>query len=312
MNAEYAGFFDIGMVQRNEANAIIVHGTMCLIRRAALEGAAAGRATPSVEDTDLGLAMLDKAGSRTTPPALRLRLLPDTFEAYKKQRHRWAFGGLQILRRTLATFAAGTTGSRANRNANMPSAGSTGSAPRASASWSQFSISCGCPVVAFARHRGPGPEATLPIWPRSPSSLVAFHRALSLARAHPGSRRQMSARSARRCPMQWTVARAVGSASSRSACPSCAPPRAAPPARAAISRPSGRRDRRRSVIGAFIVVHDQLQASSRDQYVRTSVLMVQSLPFLAAVALRSLIEGIALEPVRLLARRRGQSRGAST
>src|SRR3954470_16346268 len=30
MNGEYAGFFDIGMVQRNETNAIIVHGTMCL------------------------------------------------------------------------------------------------------------------------------------------------------------------------------------------------------------------------------------------------------------------------------------------
>src|SRR5262249_53384990 len=37
LNGEYAGFFDIGMVERNEANAIIVHGTMCLIRRAALE-----------------------------------------------------------------------------------------------------------------------------------------------------------------------------------------------------------------------------------------------------------------------------------
>src|SRR5215472_7068484 len=33
MNGEYAGFFDIGMIQRNEENAIIVHGTMCLIRR---------------------------------------------------------------------------------------------------------------------------------------------------------------------------------------------------------------------------------------------------------------------------------------
>ena len=37
MNGEYAGFFDIGMVQRNEANAIIVHGTMCLMRRAAMD-----------------------------------------------------------------------------------------------------------------------------------------------------------------------------------------------------------------------------------------------------------------------------------
>ena len=37
MNGEYSGFFDIGMVQRNEANAIIVHGTMCLIRRTAMD-----------------------------------------------------------------------------------------------------------------------------------------------------------------------------------------------------------------------------------------------------------------------------------
>ena len=33
MNSEYAGFFDVGMVQRNEDNAIIQHGTMCLMRR---------------------------------------------------------------------------------------------------------------------------------------------------------------------------------------------------------------------------------------------------------------------------------------
>ena len=48
MNGEYAGFFDIGMVQRNEANAIIVHGTMCLIRRDRdRRPPAAGRAAPS-------------------------------------------------------------------------------------------------------------------------------------------------------------------------------------------------------------------------------------------------------------------------
>ena len=26
-------------------------------------------------------------------------LLPDTYDAFKRQRHRWAFGGLQILRK---------------------------------------------------------------------------------------------------------------------------------------------------------------------------------------------------------------------
>ncbi|HXQ08611.1 MAG TPA: glycosyltransferase, partial [Bradyrhizobium sp.] len=55
MNAEYAGFFDIGMVQRNEYNAIIVHGTMCLIRRTALEAAGGWSSDTIVEDTDLGL-----------------------------------------------------------------------------------------------------------------------------------------------------------------------------------------------------------------------------------------------------------------
>ncbi len=39
MNGEYAGFFDIGMVQRNEVNAIVTHGTMCIMRRSAMESA---------------------------------------------------------------------------------------------------------------------------------------------------------------------------------------------------------------------------------------------------------------------------------
>ena len=71
MNGEYAGFFDIGMVQRNEANAIIVHGTMCLIRRdGARSPPAAGRATRSCEDTDLGLhhARARLAGPLHQPP----------------------------------------------------------------------------------------------------------------------------------------------------------------------------------------------------------------------------------------------------
>src|SRR6266851_5021959 len=59
MNGEYAGFFDIGMVQRNEANAIIVHGTMCLIRRAAMEMASGWAGDTICEDTDLGLAIIE-------------------------------------------------------------------------------------------------------------------------------------------------------------------------------------------------------------------------------------------------------------
>ncbi|MGA9090659.1 MAG: glycosyltransferase, partial [Bradyrhizobium sp.] len=59
MNGEYAGFFDIGMVQRNEVNAIIVHGTMCLIRRAAMDMAGGWAGDTICEDTDLGLAIIE-------------------------------------------------------------------------------------------------------------------------------------------------------------------------------------------------------------------------------------------------------------
>ena len=100
MNGEYAGFFDIGMVQRNEANAIIVHGTMCLIRRAALDSAGGWSSDTIVEDTDLGPDVLEQGWQiHYTNRRYGYGLLPDTFDAYKKQRHRWAYGGFQILRK---------------------------------------------------------------------------------------------------------------------------------------------------------------------------------------------------------------------
>ena len=105
MNGEYAGFFDIGMVQRNEVNAIIVHGTMCLIRRAALEAAGGWSSDTICEDTDLGLTLLE-AGWRAhyTNKRYGHGLLPDSFDAYKKQRHRWAYGGFQILKKHWRRF----------------------------------------------------------------------------------------------------------------------------------------------------------------------------------------------------------------
>src|SRR5207248_2802754 len=100
MNGEYAGFFDIGMVQRNEANAIIVHGTMCLMRRAALVSVGGWSSDTIVEDSDLGLAVLEGGWQiHYTNRRYGHGLLPDTFEAYKNQRHRWAYGGIQILKK---------------------------------------------------------------------------------------------------------------------------------------------------------------------------------------------------------------------
>jgi exo-beta-1,3-glucanase (GH17 family)/cellulose synthase/poly-beta-1,6-N-acetylglucosamine synthase-like glycosyltransferase len=108
MNHEYAGFFDIGMVERNEANAIIVHGTMCLIRREALIAAGSWSSDTIVEDTDLGLSLLEQAWrTHYTQNRYGWGLLPCDFAAYKRQRHRWAYGGVQLIKKHWRAFLPG-------------------------------------------------------------------------------------------------------------------------------------------------------------------------------------------------------------
>jgi exo-beta-1,3-glucanase (GH17 family)/cellulose synthase/poly-beta-1,6-N-acetylglucosamine synthase-like glycosyltransferase len=110
MNREYAGFFDIGMVQRNEANAIISHGTMCLVRRSALIDAGGWSTDTIVEDADLGLSLLARGWqTHYTRRRYGWGLLPSDFAAYKKQRHRWAYGGVQLIKKHWRAFIPGRT-----------------------------------------------------------------------------------------------------------------------------------------------------------------------------------------------------------
>jgi glycosyltransferase involved in cell wall biosynthesis len=97
--AEYRGFFRIGMVTRNERNAIIQHGTMTLVRRAVLESAGGWAEWCITEDAELGLRILE-AGHEAhyTPVSQGRGLMPDTFVDFKKQRYRWAYGAMQILK----------------------------------------------------------------------------------------------------------------------------------------------------------------------------------------------------------------------
>ena len=97
--AEYRGFFQLGMVTRNERNAIIQHGTMTLVRRDAFERAGSWAEWCITEDAELGLSILE-AGleARYTPRSYGRGLMPDTFVDFKKQRFRWAYGAMQILK----------------------------------------------------------------------------------------------------------------------------------------------------------------------------------------------------------------------
>lgn len=97
--AEYKGFFHLGMVTRNERNAIIQHGTMTMVRRSVLEEAGCWGVSTITEDTELGLRVFEQGHEATyIEHSYGHGLIPDTFTDYKKQRHRWAYGAMQILR----------------------------------------------------------------------------------------------------------------------------------------------------------------------------------------------------------------------
>ncbi|RTR16010.1 glycosyltransferase [Azospirillum griseum] len=99
MAAEYRPFFDVGMQEGVANQAFICHGTMILLRRAAMERVGGWSEAGICEDTELGLRIL-AAGYRAayTDERLGAGLAPDNFTQFRKQRDRWVFGSTQILR----------------------------------------------------------------------------------------------------------------------------------------------------------------------------------------------------------------------
>ena len=284
MNGEYAGFFDIGMVQRNEANAIIVHGTMCLIRRAALTSAGGWPSDTIVEDCDLGLLVLEHGWQiHYTNRRYGHGLLPDTFEAYKKQRYRWAYGGFQILRkhwRYLLPGANGLTREQKREFAvgwlNWLGAESIGVAVAIlNLVW--------VPVVAFSGIAIPDKILTIPILAAFVITLghfVALYRArVSIPPA------QMAGAVIAAMSVQWTVARAVGGGVWKETMPFMRTAKGGA-TRKGTEFPAFWE----AVLGTLLLISAVVVLATnykqiRELHVFAAVLGVQSLPFLAAVAM---------------------------
>ncbi|MGJ5019881.1 glycosyltransferase [Bradyrhizobium oligotrophicum] len=284
MNGEYAGFFDIGMVQRNEENAIIVHGTMCLIRRAAMDMAGGWSSDTICEDTDLGLA-IQELGWQTHYTATRYGsgLLPDTYEAFKKQRHRWAYGGFQIVKKHWQRFLPGRSRLTADQKREF------------SLGWLNWlgAESLGVvvailnliwtPIVAFAGIAIPDKILTIPILAAFVVSLAHF---LILYRLRVAVRPwQMLGAMIAAMSVQWTVSRAVaqGLITEHLAF--------ARTSKGGLSRMSIEFQAFwEAVIGALLligatilIVTNTLQIT--ELYIFAAVLILESLPFLSAVAI---------------------------
>jgi GT2 family glycosyltransferase len=92
-------FFDITMPCRAHRNAIIFCGTMGLLRRSVLEEIGGWSETCITEDAEAALRMLGH-GYRGVYDrrAYGAGMMPLDFDGLKKQRYRWALGGIQLLR----------------------------------------------------------------------------------------------------------------------------------------------------------------------------------------------------------------------
>jgi glucan 1,3-beta-glucosidase len=285
MNGEYAGFFDIGMVQRNEFNAVIVHGTMCLIRRAAMDMAGGWSSDTICEDSDLGLAIQELGWTtQYTNHRYGQGLLPDTYEAFKKQRHRWAYGGFQIVKKHWRRFLPGASRLTPDQKReyglgwlNWLGAESLGVLVAIlNLIW--------VPIVAFADIAIPDKILTLPIIAAFIVSLAHF---LSMYRLRvaikPG---QMLGAMIAAMSVQWTVSRAVaqGLITEHLAF--------ARTSKGGLSRMSIEFQAFwEAVIGALLLIGAGVLIASNsfrqitEIYIFAGVLVLQSLPFLAAVAI---------------------------
>jgi len=98
----YRYFFDVTMVARAHVNAIIFGGTMGVVRRSALEEIGGWAEWCITEDAEASLRLLARGWkSIYVNQVFGAGLMPLDFDGLRRQRFRWAFGGVQILRRHL-------------------------------------------------------------------------------------------------------------------------------------------------------------------------------------------------------------------
>jgi exo-beta-1,3-glucanase (GH17 family)/cellulose synthase/poly-beta-1,6-N-acetylglucosamine synthase-like glycosyltransferase len=285
MNGEYAGFFDIGMVQRNEANAIIVHGTMCLIRRAAMDMAGGWAGDTICEDTDLGLAIIEHGWlTHYTNHRYGYGLLPDTYEAFKKQRHRWAYGGFQIVKKHWRRFLPGASRLSPDQRREFALGWLNWLGAESLGVLVAILNLIWVPVVAFADIAIPDKILTLPIIAAFVVSLLHFVVMYRLR--VPVKWGQMLGAMVAAMSVQWTVSRAVANGLITE--------------HLAFSRTSKGGFSLVSIefqafweavigvlllVGAAVLVVTNSQKEVREIYVFAVVLVLESLPFLSAVAI---------------------------
>src|SRR5258706_10252105 len=96
----YKYFFALSMPCRNERNAIIFCGTMGLLRKKVLQEIGGWDEWGITEDAEASLRILNRGyNSLYINETFGRGLMPLDFDGLKKQRFRWAFGGVQVFKK---------------------------------------------------------------------------------------------------------------------------------------------------------------------------------------------------------------------
>lgn len=299
MNSEYAGFFDIGMVHRNEANAIITHGTMLLLRKDALIANGAWATDTIVEDTEMGLRLLADGGiAQYTTQRYGQGILPDDTAAYATQRQRWAYGAMQILRnhwRALLPFRSGLSGAQ---KWQFAAGWLTWLSDSAATGLAILNLAA-TPFILLGLLAFPPAALVVPVF--AASLVMLLHTGLLYYRRVTRSPLRIAAAAAAAMSLQFTVARAVLAGLRGRPLPFRRTPKGGGGGMALkISQftrvlPEGILGTSLATASALLLFHNPHAIAEQTQF--ALLLAVQSLPFGAAVALRCLEIGIQLRSV---------------
>ncbi len=274
-NGEYSGFFDIGMVQRNEINAIVTHGTMCLMRRTAMEHAGGWSSDTICEDTDLGLSMLERGW-----------VLPDTFAFYKRQRHRWASGGVQIAKKHWQQFRPGASALSTEQKRGFALGWLTWMGAETVGVGVAILNLVLVPFVAFAGNVVPDKVLTLPILGAFVVTLLHFI-ALYRLRVRIAVGAMIGALFAA-MSVQWTIARAVGSGMLKESLPFIVTAKGGATRRASDFPAFWEAVIGALLLGSAVLLYWTNWERVQEIYLFAAVLLIQSLPFLAAAGIATL------------------------
>jgi cellulose synthase/poly-beta-1,6-N-acetylglucosamine synthase-like glycosyltransferase len=237
------------------------------------------------EDTDLGLAIIEHGWlTHYTNRRYGYGLLPDTYEAFKKQRHRWAYGGFQIVKKHWRRFLPGASRLSPDQKREFALGWLNWLGAESLGVLVAILNLIWVPIVAFADIAIPDKILTLPIIASFLVSLIHF---VALYRLRvPVKMGQMLGAMVTAMSVQWTVSRAVAQGLITE--------------HLAFARTSKGGFSIMSVefqafweavigvlllIGAAVLVVTNNQKEVREIYVFAAVLVLESLPFLSAVAI---------------------------